>query len=424
MLHNIDLSKLSACIETDALWQWHQEIAKFGGADDVAKNGVSRLALSAEEIDTKIALIDWCKARGYQLYSDAMANLYVQRTGRLDVPPVATGSHIDSQIAGGRFDGMYGVLAGLSCLDVLDRLGIETEKPIVVVAWTNEEGSRFAPGAMGSRFYSGQNTVADFAGSRDQQGVALAEALTKNMEILAHHTEILQSPPRFDCYVEAHIEQGPVLEDTGTSVGTVTSIQGTHWFEVTVKGESAHAGTTPLAKRQDAVLAAMDVMTRIRAATNDPDDIVRLTFGRVEVTPNTPNTVANQVFFTIDLRHPDEKDLTGYSQEIERICNGYEGSCTVDITKVMEQPPCTFPTELVDTVESSANALSISNMRLPSGAFHDALFVADVCPACMIFVPCSKGISHNPAEYSEPEHLANGTRVLAASLLKLAGIAP
>ncbi|MEX2296961.1 MAG: M20 family metallo-hydrolase [Dongiaceae bacterium] len=411
------IAKLCGFVDEDRLWRRHMELAQIGA---LASGGVNRQALSAEDIDARHLLIGWARKRGYRVETDAIANLYIRRAGRYDDrPTVATGSHIDTQPLGGRFDGAYGVLAGIEVLESLDDAGIETDHPITVVAWTNEEGSRFAPGAMGSLIFSGLRRVDEFSANADAEGTTLSTALKSTLAAMDTDRQ-LDARPAFKAYIEAHIEQGPVLEARNIEIGAVTGIQGTRWFEVEVNGRSAHAGTTPMSKRADAITAAIDIMIDLRKIAEDPEDRLRFTMGRVDVVPNSPNTIPEQVRFTIDMRHPEQQVLEDRTRDIVARCTGTSAGCRVAIREVLTQPPCNFPEAIVARVENAANALPASCMRLPSGAFHDALFVARICPTGMIFVPCRDGISHNPTEYAEPAHLAAGARVLAATLVGLA----
>src|SRR5690606_7165509 len=219
-----------------------------------------------------------------------------------------------------------------------------------------------------------------------------------------------------------HIEQGPQLEATGNQIGVVTGIQGARWYVVEVEGEPAHAGTAPLGARKDAVRAAVAMIAGLQELMHDPADVLRFTVGRIEVYPNSPNTVPARVEFSIDFRHPDAAVLDERSGRIEEVCRRFAGPCAVRVTETFNRPPCVFPAHVVDAVESAARELGLAYMRLPSGAFHDANFIADVAPTGMIFVPCEKGISHSPAENAKPEDLAAGARVLAATLVQLAGV--
>ena len=412
--------RAAAAVDGERLWRRHMAMAEIG---KIPGGGVSRQALSGDDIRARALLLEWAGARGYRPAVDEIANLFIRRPGRdPDAAPVLAGSHMDSQPAGGRFDGIFGVLAALEALEALDDAGIATARPIDLVAWTNEEGGRFAPGAMGSAVFAGHMRLDDCLGLADAAGVTLAEALA---ETLAATPDLPRRPFGFPiaAYLEPHIEQGPQLEATGNQIGVVTGIQGARWYVVEVDGEPGHAGTAPLGSRKDAVRAAVAMIAALQHLMHDETDVLRFTVGRIEVFPNSPNTVPAGVTFSIDFRHPDLAVLQDRSGRIEHVCRRAAGSCAVRITETFNRPPCVFPASIVDVVERAARDLALPYMRLPSGAFHDANFIADVAPTGMIFVPCEKGISHSPAENAKAEDLAAGARVLAAALAQLAEVA-
>jgi N-carbamoyl-L-amino-acid hydrolase len=409
--------RAAAAVDQERLWRRHMAMAEIG---KIPGNGVSRQALSGDDIRARALLLEWAAARGYRPAVDDVANLFIRRAGRdAGAAPAVTGSHMDSQPAGGRFDGIFGVLAGLEALEALDDAGVVTTRPLDVVAWTNEEGGRFAPGAMGSAVFAGHMRLEDCLGLSDAAGIRLSDALAKT---LAATPELPRRPFGFPiaAYLEPHIEQGPQLEATGNQIGVVTGIQGARWYVVEVDGEPAHAGTAPLGGRKDAVRAAIAMIAALQELMHDASDVLRFTVGRIEVFPNSPNTVPARVTFSIDFRHPDAAVLDARAARIEQVCRRLAGACAVRITETFNRPPCAFPATIVDAVESAAQDLGLAYMRLPSGAFHDANFIADVAPTGMVFVPCEKGISHSPAENAKPEDLAAGARVLAAALVTLA----
>ena len=404
-------------VDQGRLWQRHVEMARIGA---IPGNGVNRQALSAEDIAARRLLLSWAEPLGFSIGADAIGNLFIRRAGREpEAAPIMTGSHMDSQPQGGRFDGIYGVLAGLEALEALEQAGIETARPIDLVAWTNEEGGRFAPGAMGSMVFTGVRRLADCLEIRDPAGIALRDALAAT---LAATPQTAERPFNFPVagYVEAHIEQGPRLEESGNTIGVVTGIQGSRWFDVEVIGEAAHAGTTPLAQRRDAVQEALLMVQALNRLMADETDTVRFTVGRFDVTPNTPNSVASRVSFSVDFRHPDAGLLAERGDAIAANCRAAAKACAVEVTETLTMMPCDFDDAVVDTIERATAALGLGYMRMPSGAFHDAQFMSAVAPTGMIFVPCEKGISHNPAENAAPADLAAGARVLAASLVELA----
>ncbi|MEM7041632.1 MAG: Zn-dependent hydrolase [Pseudomonadota bacterium] len=409
--------RAAGAVRQSRLWQRHVAMARIG---TIPGGGVNRQALTHEDIRARAVLISWAKARGYQVLVDDIANLFIRRDGDdASLAPVMTGSHMDSQPAGGRFDGIYGVLAGLEVLEVLDDQEIRTKRPIEVVAWTNEEGGRFSPGAMGSAVFTGARALEDCLDVRDLADVRFADALRD----VLNATPDLEHRPfkrKLAAYIEAHIEQGPELEAKGLPIGVVTGIQGSRWYLVKVKGEGAHAGTTSVGARKDALRAAIRIITALEEMMHDGDDRVRFTVGRFDVTPNSPNTVPEEVLFSIDFRHPDGAVLERNGNRIAEICERYAGPCEVSVVETFNRTPSLFAPNLVDGLERSARTLGIGHQRMPSGAFHDANFLAEVCPTAMLFVPCEGGISHNPAENAKPADLTAGAQVLAATLVDLA----
>jgi N-carbamoyl-L-amino-acid hydrolase len=404
-------------IDEARLWQRHVDMAKLGG---LPNGGVNRQALSAEDAAARRLLAGWASARGYDVYGDPIGNLHVRRAGlEKDAPPVLTGSHMDSQPTGGKYDGMYGVLAGFEALEALDDAGIRTKRPVQVVAWMNEEGSRFQPGAMGSAVWAGHYELAKMLDVVDRDGVRLADALAQTLAT-APCRVVDGFDRRFHAYIEAHIEQGPRLEAERRSIGVVTGIQGSQRYTVDIVGEEAHAGTTPLRVRKDALRSAVAVVQALERHMHDPADVVRFTVGRFECRPGSPNTVPGQVHFTIDFRHPDAAVLNRLGDAIAGVVAASVAPCTAIVARITDVPPTVFDPRIVDLVRAKAAALSLPHMDMPSGAGHDAMHVATHGPAGMIFVPCERGVSHNEAEAATPGDLAAGARVLADCLEALA----
>ena len=404
-------------VDQDRLWRRLMEMAAIGAA---ANGGVNRQALSAEDARARRLLVDWAADRGFQARIDEVGNLYVGRAGTDPAAaPVLTGSHLDSQPSGGKFDGAYGVIGGFEALEAIERAGIATTRPIEVVAWTNEEGSRFQPGAMGSAVFAGELRLADLLATTDRGGTTFEQALA---ETLAATPEPARRQTGFAvaAYLEAHIEQGPRLEATGNTIGVVSAIQGIRWFTVEVFGEEAHAGTTPLRQRKDALKAALAMVGALESWLADTADIVRFTVGRFEVRPGAPSTVPGHALFTIDLRHPEAATIDRLGAGIEAVCRANARACRFSISQTIDAPPTDFDPAVIDLVRRQADALGLANMTMPSGAGHDAMHLAPLCPSGMIFVPCEKGISHNEAEAADPADLAAGARLLAACLVELA----
>ena len=411
------MDEVAAAVNAQRQWERLMQWAELGA---IAGDGVNRPCLSSLDRAARRMLIGWARAIGAAVSVDAAANLWLRRAGLEDgLAPVLTGSHMDTQPAGGRFDGAYGVMAGLEVLQALHDAGRVTRRPIEVVAWTNEEGSRFAPGCTGSMSWAGVHPPDFWNEVRDQNGVRYGDALAEQLAAEADlPRRALGSRPH--AYIEAHIEQGPLLEAEGLDVGVVTGIQGSRWFTVTIEGASAHAGTAPVGLRQDAVQDMVRAVTALNVLTADPEDVLRFTVGRVNVAPNSSNSVAERVVFSIDLRHPDADVLRSVGDAVASVVAGAVRRCRVSVVENFHAMPADFAASVIETVEAAAAREGGGHRRMPSGAFHDAQFVIPIAPSGMIFVPSRGGISHNPAEFTSAAQLAVGTRVLARALVALA----
>jgi beta-ureidopropionase / N-carbamoyl-L-amino-acid hydrolase len=405
---------LAAAVNESRQWDRLMALARIGA---IPGDGVNRQALTALDRAARRLIIGWAEAAGAQVSVDAAANLWLRLEG-LDpaAAPVLTGSHMDSQPAGGRFDGIYGVVAGLEVLSALHDRGLRLQRPLEVVAWTNEEGSRFAPGCMGSMAWSGRRPLAAFAEIADADGVRFGDALAEH---LAAEADLPRRPlgGRPHAYIEAHIEQGPRLEAEGLDIGVVTGIQGSRWFTVTITGASAHAGTTPVSLRRDALQAAVRAINALNALMADTYDRLRFTIGSLTVEPGSSNSVAGRVRFTIDLRHPDQAVLAERGDAVEAAARRAVGPGEdVAVAETFNAAPLAFDPAVVASIGTAAEFLGLRWAAMPSGAFHDAQLVGSVAPSAMIFVPSHDGISHNPAEFTTAAQLAAGTRVLAAAV--------
>jgi len=411
------MTRPSAHVDTARLWERHLSLARHGAT---VAGGVNRQALSEEEIAARRELMTIARALGLAAFTDAAGNFFLRMEGReADAPPVLTGSHIDSQPTGGRFDGIYGVLAGIEVIEALRAAGITPRRPIEVVAWMNEEGSRFAPGMMGSAAFAGAVELDTFLPISDDKGNTVERELAR-MRNAFPDVPLRPLGRPIAAYIETHIEQGPVLEQEGCSVGVVTGIQGKRTFRVTVTGEEAHAGTAPLSKRKDALLAATAIIQGLSRAFADPEDIIKFTVGRIEVQPNAPSVIAGQAVFSIDLRHPDSGRLQALGDAIAGLCTDHGYPCGVAVGELTSAMSLEFPQSIRDLIRGCAADIGIRTLELPSAAGHDARFMHGVCPSGMIFVPCKGGISHNESESTTASDLADGTRVLADALLALA----
>ncbi len=412
---------LVAAVSEARQWGRLMELAKIGA---IPGDGVNRPCLSPEDRQARRLFIGWGEALGLTASIDALGNLFLRHEGTdAAAAPVLSGSHMDSQPKGGRFDGIYGVIAALEAVQALREAGVRTRRPIEVVAWTNEEGGRFAPGCMGSMAYAGFAPPHTWDDIRDNAGIAWADALAEHLALEADIPRrplgTVEGAAPF-AYVEAHIEQGPILEQRDLDIGVVTGIQGSRWFSVEIHGRSDHAGTCPVGMRQDAMQDAIRAITALNALMRDPTDVLRFTVARMEVFPNASNSVADLVRFSIDFRHPDNAVLQARGNAIEGVIQAALTTCTARVFERFHATPALFDPLVVDAVERAARAQGLLHTRMPSGAFHDSQFMIPLCPSGMIFVPSRGGVSHNPAEYTAPEELAAGTRVLAQVLAELA----
>lgn len=412
-----DPSLLSSYVSEKRLWTLLTDVAVYGAT---ANGGVNRQALSKEDVAAKSHVVRWAEERGFASFQDNIGNLFVRREGaEPTLDPVMTGSHLDSQPTGGRFDGAYGVLAGLEVLDALNDADMQTRRAIEVVAWTNEEGSRFSPGAMGSSIFAGVRDVGAVLDVTDPSGVALKDALEETLQAVSAPRRKPDSV-KPHCYVEAHIEQGPILEEQTVPIGVVSGIQGIRRLNIAVTGEEAHAGTTPRRSRKDAFASTVAIISALETLTADDDDIIRFTVGRCEVLPGSPNTVPGQVHFTIDLRHPDNDVLRVIGDKIHAVTKDIGAPCGVEVSDISFVPSTKFDQKIMDVIGDAATRLDYGHIIMPSGAGHDAMHMNNICRTGMIFIPCLRGISHNEAESASPGDLAAGTRVLADTIVQCA----
>jgi N-carbamoyl-L-amino-acid hydrolase len=404
-------------IDEARLWDTLMEMGKIG---ETAKGGSCRLALTDLDREGRDLFVRWCEAAGCSISVDAMGNIFARRPGRNpDLPAVATGSHLDTQPTGGKFDGVYGVLAGLEVIRTLNDHGIETEAPVEAVVWTNEEGSRFAPAMIASGVFAGVFDL-DYAYARaDTDGRRMGDELAR----IGYKGDQPCGGRTLRAFFEAHIEQGPILEAERRTIGVVTGAQGQRWFEVTVTGAESHAGTTPMPRRRDALQAAARMVAEVQnLATARPSHAVS-TVGMLQVSPNSRNTIPGRVFFTVDLRHPEDAVLSDMAGELkaacERIAAAQNVACEID--EFWYTPPVAFDAECVAAVRQGAEALGFGHRDIISGAGHDACYINRVAPTGMIFVPCKDGISHNEIESATAEDLAAGCNVLLHAMLERAG---
>lgn len=406
-------------INPGRLWNSLMTLAEIGATD---KGGVRRLALTELDRQARDLVIRWCEEAGCTVKVDRIGNIFARRAGQDDsLPPVLTGSHIDTQPSGGKFDGNYGVMAGLEVIRTLNERRIQTRAPLEVVVWTNEEGSRFTPVMMGSGVFVGAFPLEQVLQQTDLDGVSVGEALNA---IGYAGAEPIGGRP-IAAYFEAHIEQGPILEDEHKVLGVVVGALGLRWYDVVIAGQDAHAGPTPMRLRKDALLAASRIVAEVNAIAHRYQPAGRGTVGFLQVKPNSRNVVPGEVRFSVDLRHADDTGLDRMEQELRAACDRYarEAQCRANVERVASYAACSFDETCIELVRRGARDAGLSHMDIVSGAGHDAVYMARVCPTSMIFVPCEGGISHNEIENARPEHLAAGCNVLLHAMIERAGVA-
>ncbi len=399
------------------LWQSLMALAAIGATP---KGGVCRLALTALDGEGRDLFVRWAREAGCSIRIDAIGNIFARRSGRDDsLPAIMTGSHIDTQPTGGKFDGNYGVLAGLEVVRSLNDAGVQTEAPIEVVVWTNEEGSRFVPVMMGSGVYAGAFTLEHALAQCDAQGISVADALQA-----IGYAGVPGERPTVGAYYEAHIEQGPVLEANDCVIGVVQGALGQRWYDVVVQGMEAHAGPTPMALRRDALLAASELVGEVNRIALERAPHARGTVGSMAVFPNSRNVIPGRVSMSVDLRAGDDKVLLDMDADLRRTITRISQARGLEMTvqEVVYFPPQPFTPELVEGIRSGADALGFRAMDVVSGAGHDAVYLARLAPTAMIFVPCADGISHNEIEDAKPEHLEAGCNVLLQAMLQRAKV--
>ena len=404
-------------IDGARLWASLMELAEIGATQ---KGGVCRLALSDVDKAGRDLFVRWCEEAGCSVTVDRIGNIFARRPGRDDsLPAVMSGSHLDSQPTGGKFDGAYGVLAALETVRALNDAGVETLRPIEIVSWTNEEGSRFPPAMMGSGVYAGAFGLEETLAETDEDGDATVGA---ELERIGYAGSAPVGGRPVHAYFEAHIEQGPILEAEEKTIGVVTAIQGIRWFDCRITGMEAHAGPTPMDVRKDALLGASRLVDRINRIALDHGPEGRATVGTFRIHPGSRNVIPGSVELSVDMRHPDAEALAAMAaalqDAVDAVCAeiGLDGS----LDEIWYSPPTPFDPTCVDAVRRAAAELSGPYRDITSGAGHDAKYMADIGPAAMVFIPCKDGISHNEIESAEAEHIAAGCDVLLRAIVEKA----
>lgn len=401
-------------VNGERLWQSLMDLARIGAT---AKGGVRRLTLTEVDRQARDLFARWVREAELEVRVDAIGNMFARRTGAdPSAAPVAMGSHLDSQPSGGKFDGAYGVMAGLEVLRTLNDAGVRTRAPLEVVSWTNEEGSRFTPVMMGSGVFAGVFPLAHVLGQRDVDNTSVQEAL-QSIDYAG-----AEPAHRLGAYFEAHIEQGPVLDDTKTTIGVVQGALGQRWFDCVIAGQDAHAGPTPMELRRDALLAASRVVLEVNRIARAFPDYARGTVGYLQVKPNSRNVVPGEVRMSVEFRNQKDENLGTMVAALRQSLETIETECRVaiELKEVTYFPPCHFDPALVGAVRDAARSLGYTHRDIVSGAGHDAVYVARVAPTAMIFVPCEGGISHNESESATPGDLAAGCNVLLHAVLACA----
>lgn len=403
-------------VNSARLWDSLMLMAEIGAT---VKGGCNRQALTELDKQGRDLFVNWCKAIGCEIFIDEIGNVFARRAGKNNnLPAVITGSHLDTQPTGGKFDGVYGVLAGLEVLRTLHEHNVETECPIEVVVWTNEEGARFPPACMGSGVWSGNFTLEETYQTKDKDGKTVGDELNR----IGYRGVLPAKPRKIKAAFEAHIEQGPILEKEDKQIGIVTGIQGLRWYELVLHGKPCHAGPTPMEDRVDPVQAMLPILQACYDLANENGPWGRATVGDIQVLPGSPNTVPEEMKILIDIRHPKPNVIdtmaAKFESTVEEVCKSM--AVEYQLTEAWRMQVTEFAPSCINAVAESVSDLGYSSMKMVSGAGHDSLYVAEQVPTSMIFVPCEDGLSHNEAENAKEEDLTAGANVLLQAMLKLA----
>lgn len=395
-----------------------QRIADLGQIGAIPGGGVCRLALTDEDKQGRDCVVQWMKDLGLTISIDKIGNIVATRAGLEDLPPVMTGSHIDTVRTGGKYDGNLGVLAGLEVIATLNDANIQTKHPIAVTVFTGEEGARFPPDTLGSLVFEGSLDLEEAYNTKGIDGSTVIENLTR----IGYVGNTPVGNQNIHAFVELHVEQGPVLEHENIMVGAVTGVQGIHWIEIEITGVSNHAGTTPMHLRHDAGLVAMRIATYARDLANKIGNGQLATIGHISLKPNLVNVIPNSAIFTLDIRNTDQKILKDVFREITEFAQltAKEEGVTISMRDIANSEAIHFDQRIVDRVQNIALEKGLTTKKMPSGAGHDAQVIAKVCPTGMIFVPSVAGLSHNVKEFTKDDDVINGTNILLKILYELA----
>ena len=407
-----DVSNLR--INGERLWSSLMTMAKIGATSG---GGCDRQALTDLDKKARDLFVSWCEEAGCDVRVDAIGNIFARRAGRdSSLPSVLAGSHLDTQPSGGRFDGVYGVLAGLEVVRTLNDVGQETNGPLDIVSWTNEEGARYAPAMLGSGVWAGEFSLQESYEIQDKQGLSIGDEL----ERIGYRGDSSTNEDRPKAAFEVHIEQGPILEQENQQIGVVTGVQGIRWYDLIIDGQSCHAGTTPMEVRTDPVKTTIGILGRVFDLVDATDSDARVTFGDINTHPGTRNTVPDQVNITVDLRHPDDEVLQQLEAAIRGIAS--EAASSTGFSAVLRDKwgsvAIKFDEDCIAAVSNAVKHLGYGHRRIVSGAGHDAVYVSRVAPTSMIFVPCENGLSHTESENAKPEDIEAGCNVLLHAMLE------
>ena len=404
-------------INGDRLWTSLMEMAEIGATE---KGGNNRLTLTDLDKQGRDLFVHWCEEAGCSITVDAIGNIIARRPGHNDTKPaIMMGSHLDTQPTGGRFDGVLGVLAGLEALRTLNDHDIETDAPVEVACWTNEEGSRFSPAMMGSGVFAGVFELDSILMKSDIDGAILGNELKR----IGYNGCDIPGGRKVAAYFELHIEQGPILESVDKTIGVVTDAQGQRWYEITITGVESHAGPTPMPRRRDALVTSSKIIQEVNRIGHAHAPDACATVGHMQVRPNSRNVIPGEVFLAVDFRHPIDETLSTMDEQLKAFCTrvAKNDQLSVEVVDFWYFPPTPFNEDCINAVRNAADRAGFTHRDIVSGAGHDAVYIAGVAPTGMIFVPCEDGISHNEVENATPEDCAAGCQVMLHAVLEQAG---
>jgi beta-ureidopropionase / N-carbamoyl-L-amino-acid hydrolase len=407
---------MTPSINADRLWQSIMGLARIGPTPE---NGSCRLALSPEDTQARALFLDWCRPLNLRFEQDAIGNMFLRREGTdATAPAVAFGSHLDTVPTGGRFDGVFGVLAGLELMRTLDDAGIRTRVPLELVNWTNEEGSRFRPAMMGSRVHAGDMVLEDALAITDDKGISVKQALQASGQAGA----LTPSPRGWACWLEGHIEQGPVMETHGIDIGIVVGTMHARYFQLTITGEPSHVGPTTMDRRRDSLAATAEIILAVERIALAAEPSGRASATWIENYPNARGNVANITRLHCDVRHEDAQQAIVMEASLREAIAAIASrrKVTVGIDPYTTFGPIAFDQSLGALLRRKAEARQLTTRDMIAAAGHDSVLVAPLCPSAMLFVPSVDGITHNPREYSTPEQIARGAQVMLDAVLELA----